>query len=111
MVSYGSSWNFNAYLSILDFELPLKFPMQRNHQWTGYGSQEISPCDLQSMRIFRMTATILHNAKINYGIFTNIENNLANDIRRIGEEGLYDELVQRNFSLLQVGHYKGNFYN
>ncbi len=111
MVSYGSSFGiltpiYQSWISELPFEIPDATKSSVDWLWFPGDITMRSP---EYANISRMTATILHNAKINYGIFTNIENNSGNDIRRIGEEGLYDELVQRNLSLLQVGHYKGIF--
>lgn len=49
----------------------------------------------------RATARILHRAGVDFGILYDAENNSGNDVRRVGEEGLYEMLVEKNLAALR----------
>jgi Fe-S oxidoreductase len=42
-------------------------------------------------------ARILNRAGMDYGILYRLERNSGNDVRRVGEEGLFEQLVEENF--------------
>jgi Fe-S oxidoreductase len=46
--------------------------------------------------ITRKTAAVLQQAEVDFGILYDAERNSGNDIRRIGEEGLFEMMVERN---------------
>jgi Fe-S oxidoreductase len=46
----------------------------------------------------RSLATILNDAGIDFGILYEDERNSGNDVRRVGEEGLYEMLVEQNMA-------------
>jgi Fe-S oxidoreductase len=46
----------------------------------------------------RTLATILHDAGVDFGILYEDERNSGNDVRRIGEEGLFEMLVEQNMA-------------
>jgi len=46
----------------------------------------------------RTLATILNDAGVDFGILYEDERNSGNDVRRVGEEGLYEMLVEQNLA-------------
>lgn len=48
----------------------------------------------------RTLATIFHDAGISFGILYEDERNAGNDVRRVGEEGLFEMLVEQNMAAL-----------
>lgn len=54
----------------------------------------------------RAVARIFRRADLDFGILYDAERNAGNDIRRIGEEGLYQLLVEKNLAALQKAQFK-----
>jgi Fe-S oxidoreductase len=52
--------------------------------------------DERNRRIARSVATIFEHAGVDYGILYEDEQNDGNDVRRVGEEGLYEMLAEDN---------------
>jgi len=50
--------------------------------------------------ITRKTAEVFQKAGLDFGILYEAERNAGNDVRRVGEEGLFELLVQKNASAL-----------
>jgi Fe-S oxidoreductase len=50
--------------------------------------------------ITRKTAEVFQKAGLNFGILHESERNSGNDVRRVGEEGLYEMLVEKNSQVL-----------
>ncbi len=46
--------------------------------------------------ITRMTASVFQKAGLNFGILFDAERNSGNDVRRVGEEGLFEMLADKN---------------
>lgn len=57
--------------------------------------------DVRLQEITKATAQIFQNAGMNFGILFDGERNSGNDVRRIGEEGLFDILKTRNLQALE----------
>ena len=57
--------------------------------------------------ITRSLARVLHGAEVDYGILFEAERNFGNDARRVGEEGLFELLRDKNTATLQ----KAQFHN
>ncbi len=60
-------------------------------------------------RVQRMTqalARVLNNAGVDFGILYEGERNTGNDVRRVGEEGLFEMLAQHNMDLLAQCRFK-----
>jgi Fe-S oxidoreductase/nitrate reductase gamma subunit len=53
-----------------------------------------------------MTARIFQKAGLDFGILYDSERNAGNDVRRIGEEGLYEMLVEKNVAALSKCTYQ-----
>lgn len=50
--------------------------------------------------ITRKTAEVFHKAGLNFGILYDAERNAGNDVRRVGEEGLFEMLMGKNMQAL-----------
>lgn len=59
--------------------------------------------------ITRSLARTLHSAGVDYGILYEAERNSGNDVRRVGEEGLFELLRQKNTATLQQAQFKNLF--
>lgn len=56
--------------------------------------------------ITRQTAEVLRHAGVDFGILYDAERNAGNDVRRIGEEGLFEMLVEKNGRILSQCEFK-----
>jgi Fe-S oxidoreductase len=56
--------------------------------------------------ITQQTVDVFHKAGIDFGILYEGEQNAGNDARRIGEEGLFEMLVENNLKALEESSYK-----
>jgi Fe-S oxidoreductase len=54
----------------------------------------------------RTLATILHDAGIDFGILYEDERNSGNDVRRVGEEGLFEMLVEQNLGAFEKAEFE-----
>jgi len=52
--------------------------------------------DARVIPLTQTVARVLHHAGLDYGILYNEERNAGNDVRRVGEEGLFEQLVEQN---------------
>lgn len=56
--------------------------------------------------VTRKTADVFHKAGMDFGILYDLERNAGNDVRRIGEEGLFEMLVEKNTKVLSKVKYQ-----
>ena len=56
--------------------------------------------DPRSQRVSRSLARLLHAADVDFGILYDGERNSGNDVRRVGEEGLFESLAEQNIATL-----------
>ena len=56
--------------------------------------------DPRSQRVSRALARLLHDAGVDFGILYDGERNSGNDVRRVGEEGLFETLAEQNIAAL-----------
>jgi Fe-S oxidoreductase len=56
--------------------------------------------------ITEMTAQVFQKAGLDFGILYDGENNAGNDVRRVGEEGLFEMLVEKNVAVLSKCTYQ-----
>ena len=56
--------------------------------------------DPRSQRVTRSLARILHHAGVDFGILYDGERNAGNDVRRAGEEGLFESLAEQNVATI-----------
>lgn len=82
-------------------ELPFKIPDARKDKveylwFVG----DFASYDPQAQAVSRAVAKLLHAAGVSFGIAHEGERSAGNDIRRVGEEGLFETLVHSNEALL-----------
>jgi Fe-S oxidoreductase len=56
--------------------------------------------DPRSQRVTRALARLFHHAGVDFGILYDAERNSGNDVRRIGEEGLFEALAEQNIAAI-----------
>lgn len=56
--------------------------------------------DPRSQRVTRSLARLLNAADVDFGILYDGERNSGNDVRRVGEEGLFESLAEQNIATL-----------
>ncbi len=56
--------------------------------------------------ITRLTAEVFQKAGLDFGILFEGERNAGNDVRRVGEEGLFEMLVEKNVAALNKSTFK-----
>jgi Fe-S oxidoreductase len=54
----------------------------------------------------KMVARIFQQAGLDFGIMYQNENNAGNDVRRVGEEGLFEQLVEQNMQAFGKAQFK-----
>ena len=62
--------------------------------------------DPRNQRVTQTFAALLHEAGVDFGILYDGESNAGNDIRRVGEEGLYEVLATANVNALSGASFK-----
>jgi len=81
----------------LDFEIPDAREQAVEYVWyVG----DYPSFDDRNKQVAKSLATILHEADVNYGILYDDEKTDGNDVRRVGEEGLFEELVEHHTEIL-----------
>lgn len=58
-----------------------------------------------AMRITRMIAQVFQAAGLNFGVLGDSEQSTGNDVRRMGEEGLFDMLAEKNMKALEKAQF------
>ena len=58
--------------------------------------------DPRSQQVSRALARLLHAAEVDFGILFDGERNSGNDVRRVGEEGLFESLAEQNIATLSA---------
>lgn len=62
--------------------------------------------DPRNQRVTQTFASLLHEAGVDFGILFEAESNAGNDVRRVGEEGLYEVLANANIAALAGASFK-----
>ena len=62
--------------------------------------------DPRNQKVTQTFATLLHEAGVDFGILYEGESNAGNDVRRVGEEGLYEVLAEANIEALSAASFK-----
>lgn len=81
----------------LDFEIPDARTAAVDLLWFVGDYASFEP---RSQRITQTIARLLHEAGVNFGILYDGERNAGNDVRRAGEEGLFESLAQQNVAAI-----------
>jgi Fe-S oxidoreductase len=87
----------------LDFEIPDAREEQVEYLWYvgDYPSY-----DDRNQHVARSLARVLHEADVSYGILYEDEQNDGNDIRRVGEEGLFEMVAEDNIEAFRDCDYE-----
>ena len=62
--------------------------------------------DPRNQKVTQTFAALLHEAQVDFGILYDGESNAGNDVRRVGEEGLYEVLAAANVAALEGANFK-----
>ena len=62
--------------------------------------------DPRNQKVTQSFARLLHKAGVNFGLLFEAELNAGNDVRRVGEEGLYELLASSNIGTMQDCEFK-----
>ena len=62
--------------------------------------------DPRNQKVTQTFATLLNEAGVDFGILFEAESNAGNDVRRVGEEGLYEVLANSNIAALAGASFK-----
>ena len=62
--------------------------------------------DPRNQKVSQTFAGLLHEAGVDFGILYDGESNAGNDVRRVGEEGLYEVLANANVAALKSATFK-----
>jgi Fe-S oxidoreductase len=62
--------------------------------------------DPRNQKVTQGFASLLHEAGVDYGILYEGESNAGNDVRRVGEEGLYETLAAANIQSLSSASFR-----
>jgi Fe-S oxidoreductase len=62
--------------------------------------------DPRNQKVTQTFATLLHEAGVDFGILYEGESNAGNDVRRVGEEGLYELLANANVAAMASASFK-----
>jgi len=86
-----------AWTETLDFEVPDAREAPVEYLWYvgDYPSY-----DARNRRVARALATLFETAGVSYGILYDEEQTAGNDVRRVGEEGLFEMLVEDNTAVI-----------
>jgi len=62
--------------------------------------------DQRAQDVTRATARVFHQVGLDFGVLAQGEQNAGNDVRRIGEEGLFDLLREKNVKALEKANFQ-----
>ena len=105
--SYGKSSRLRArWTRGLDFKIPDARKEPVDYVWfVGDFASFDERVQLASQRLARM----LHDAGVSFGLLYDGERNSGNDVRRIGEEGLFEMLAEQNMGAFGQAQFKAIF--
>ena len=105
--SYGKSARTRArWTRGLGFEIPDAREQAVDYVWfVG----DFASFDERVQRESRRLAGILHDAGVSFGMLFDGERNAGNDVRRVGEEGLFQTLVEHNMKTFGLAQFQAIF--
>ncbi len=105
--SYGKSSRMRArWAKHLEFTIPDARTEPVQYVWfVG----DFASFDERVQLASQAVARILHDAGVSFGLLYDGERNAGNDVRRIGEEGLFELLVEQNMEVLRGAQYEAIF--
>ncbi|HSL25965.1 MAG TPA: (Fe-S)-binding protein, partial [Acidimicrobiia bacterium] len=87
---------------------PVKDARSEEVDWLWFVGDYAS-FDPRAQQVTQMVARLLERAGIDFGILYEGERNSGNDVRRAGEEGLYEMLREQNLAALNSASYRQVF--
>ncbi len=105
--SYGKSSRMRArWTKSLEFTIPDARKEPVEYVWfVG----DFASFDERVQAASQRVARILHEAGVSFGLLYDGERNAGNDVRRVGEEGLFELLVEHNLGVLGEAEYAAIF--
>ncbi len=105
--SYGKSARMRArWTKGLEFKIPDARKEPVEYVWfVG----DFASFDERVQLASQCVARILHDAGVSFGLLYEGERNAGNDVRRIGEEGLFEMLVEQNMDALANAQFEAIF--
>jgi Fe-S oxidoreductase len=105
--SFGKSSRMRArWTKGLDFPIKDARKEPVEHLWfVG----DFASFDDRLQRLSQTLARVLHAAGVDFGILYDDEWNAGNDVRRVGEEGLFELLVEHNVAALAAAQFSDIF--
>ena len=105
--SYGKSSRMRArWTKGLDFQIPDARKEPVEYLWfVG----DFASFDERSQEASRRVAQILNDAGVSFGLLYEGERNAGNDVRRVGEEGLFEMLVEQNMEVFGTAEFQAIF--
>jgi Fe-S oxidoreductase len=105
--SYGKSARLRArWAKGLEFKIPDARKEPVEYLWfVG----DFASFDERVQLASQGVARILHDAGVSFGLLYEGERNAGNDVRRIGEEGLFEMLVEQNMGVLAGAEFEAIF--
>ncbi len=105
--SYGKSARMRArWTKALDFKIPDARKEPVDYLWfVG----DFASFDERVQIASQNVARILHDAGVSFGLLYEGERNSGNDVRRVGEEGLFELLVEQNLKAFGEADFKAIF--
>lgn len=102
LAKYGNSFGASDRLRAKwtkSLELPIKDARKEPVEYLWFVGDYAS-YDQRLQDITRKVATVLQRAEVDFGILYEGERNAGNDVRRVGEEGLFQLLAEQNMKAL-----------
>lgn len=105
--SYGRSARMRTrWTQGLDFTIPDARKEPVTYLWfVG----DFASFDERNQVVSRRVARILHEAGVSFGILYEAERNSGNDVRRVGEEGLFELLAEQNLEAFARADFEAIF--
>lgn len=105
--SFGKSARMRArWTKGLDFQIPNARQRPVKYLWfVG----DFASFDDRLQENSRTLARILHTAGVDFGLLYDAERNAGNDVRRVGEEGLFEMLAEYNIETLREAQFEEIF--
>jgi len=105
--SFGKSARMRArWTRELDFQIP---DVRKQHVKYLWFVGDFASFDERVADSSRALARILHNAGIDFGLLYEAEHDTGNDVRRVGEEGLFEMLAEHNREALDGAQFEEIF--
>jgi Fe-S oxidoreductase len=105
--SFGKSARIRGrWTRELDFAVPDARKQPVKYLWfVG----DFASFDERLQETSRILARILHDAGVDFGLLYEAERNAGNDVRRVGEEGLFEVLAEHNVEVLRGARFEEIF--